>query len=640
MALTREEQEEMARLEAEIAQGGGMDMSRSVMNPNPLTLGERIYNASIDVLPELGGMAGGLLGATLTRTPAGMSGGQVLGQQAIRSMIGAGAGGATGEASKQAIEGTPSAVKFLRSGIEQALYDGVGNLIFSYGGKAFQLTKDQFKSLTNKEAPDNAVRAAQELLLQQKQGASLTPYQATGSAWEGFKESIARGSFTGKSVITRAEQNVQKALDSAKNNILDDISRDVYDGITAGRSFQAAIKDGDIALKQQVDPFYKALEKTAEDKIVVDTSTLKSFAQKELKEIEGLGGFGLDSKSKEIFKKISEIDPKINFYKAHRLLSELKKDLRDAQSALEPSSRVERILNESISTIQNRMDVAGNSLKGTALSFEGRLAQDGTQTLADQYRLYSKFYKEGISDLYSDTTARLLNKDPEKVGETVFQSGSVTAFQDVKRALGKAKELNPKLNVEDTINSIRRGYLETLLKEENLSKVLKSTTSPKVRRTFEEMLTGPQQERVKKLLTAAEKANKIPTSPGSLFFAAQQAQSTATVISLVGLAVSPSGFSTVAENPGWSSLIAGTIILGPRALAKAATDPKATNAILNLVRMKEKNIKLTGPVLLKTIQAFEQAKIQPADLTGETEKQGLTREEQAELERLEAELGQ
>jgi hypothetical protein len=643
MALTPEEQLELQELQKSL----GVDMSRSVMREDyrPPSLAEQLYQSTINVLPEMGGMAGGLLGAALTRSPTGATGGQLLGQQAIRSMVGAGVGGATGEATQQAITGRPSAASLLRSGVEQAVYDGFGNLIFTYGGKAYRFTKDQFKSVTNKDAPESAVRAAQELLLQQKQGATLTPYQATGNAVDALKESIARGSFTGKPLIIRAEQNVQKALDSAKNTILDDISKTVYDGVNAGKSFQTAIREGDMALKRKVEPFYSALDQRATgvfDPTAVDLGPLKTFAKNQQVKAERIAGFSTTG-AEDIFSRIDKLGNKLSFSDSHELLSSLKTQLRDLKAADQPATNAERILNNLIELTQNQMDKAGGALKGSAMTFDGRLPVDGTQTLADQYRLYSKFYKDSITDIYSDTTARLLNKDPEKVGEFVFSSGSVTPFQDVKKALRKAKELNPELNVTDTINSIRRGYLETLLKDENLSSVLRQIEkNPKVRRTFEEMLSTDQQKRVKTLLVAAERAKDIPTSPGALFFAAQQAQATASVLSVGALILSPEAQRIASENKGWATAFAGTILFGPRFLAKAATSGEATNAALKLINMQAKNIQLTGPVLLKTLQAFEKAGIQPEDITGTTDALGstLTQDEQEELNLLRQQLGQ
>jgi hypothetical protein len=646
MALTLEEQEELRQLEEEL--GGEVSSSIDPMMQNsvmveqiPKTLGQKIYESTVDVLPELGGMAGGTIGALLTKSPTGMTGGAAVGQQAIRSMIGAGVGGATAEAGKQAITGLPSATSLLRSGVEQALYDGVGNLVFTYGGKAFRLAKDQYKSITGKEPPDSAVVAAQELLSKQKEGATLTPFQATGSAWEGFKESVARGSFTGKSVFRRAEQNIDKAIQGAKVDILDDISRNVYDGIVAGKAIKESIKEGEIALKTQVRPFYRALERQGKA-IPVDVGPLQAFATRFADEPKALKNLTLAPKEAELLNNLSQLPKNISFSQAHDLLSSFKAQLREVSTDAAPDSRTVARLSQVVQALEKQMDVAGKALNGTALSFDGKIAADGVQTLSEQYKLYSQLYKSGMSDLYSDTVSRLLNKDPEKAGTSIFQNGNVTAFQDVKRALRKAKELNPKLNIDDTINSVRRGYVENLLKSDSFANLgEKITNDPAVRQTFREVLSQNQQKRVLTLINAAKRAQQLPGETAPLFLAAQQAQAVGSVLSVSALALSPDARSLAAKNPEWSLAFAGTLLLGPRFLAKAATSPGATNAALNLVNLQQRNIPLTGPVLAKTLQVFKDAGIQPADLTGETDVSAvLTDEEQQELMRLEQELGQ
>jgi hypothetical protein len=640
MALTSEEQKELDELNASLDDS----MQKSVMRSDyrPPSLGEQLYQSTVSALPELGGMAGGTIGALLTKSPTGATGGAALGQQAIRSMLGAGLGGATGEAGKQAITGRPSAVSLLRSGVEQALYDGAGTLVFTYGGKAFRLAKDQYKTITGKEPPDSAVVAAQELLSKQKEGATLTPFQATGDAWEGFKESIARGSFTGKSVFRRAEQNTEKAIQSAKVDILDDISRDVYDGIVAGKAIKEAIKEGETALKTQVRPFYRALERQGKS-IPVDVSPLQSFATRFADEPKALKNLTLAPKEAELLNNLSQLPKNISFSQAHDLLSSFKAQLREVSTDAAPDSRTVARLSQVVQSLEKQMDVAGKALNGTALSFDGKIAADGVKTLSEQYKLYSQMYKSGMSDLYSDTVSRLLNKDPEKVGASVFQSGNVTAFQDVKRALRKAKELNPQLNINDTINSVRRGYVENLLKSDNfVSLGEKITNDPAVRQTFKEILSQNQQKRVLTLINAAKRAQQLPGETAPLFFAAQQAQAVGSVLSIGALALSSDARSFAEKNPEWSLAFAGTLLLGPRFLAKAATNPEATNAVLKLINLQQRNIPMTGPVFLKTIQAFKDVGIQPADLTGDTEtpESTLTKEEEEELNLLKQQLVQ
>jgi len=212
MALTTQEQEELTRLESEL---GGSVMVRS---DRPRTITEELKQATIENLPAMGGMLGGVAGGLLTRSAPGAEYGSALGSAAIRSMIGAGLGGATGEAAKMGIEGITPSVRstlgILRGGIEQAAYDGIGNLVFSAGGRAFQITKDALSKRFAGTPPEDAVVAAQKLL--QSGDGTLTPFQATKDSWAGFKESLARGSFTGKPVFEKAAEKNVEAIATAK----------------------------------------------------------------------------------------------------------------------------------------------------------------------------------------------------------------------------------------------------------------------------------------------------------------------------------------------------------------------------------------------------------------------------------------
>lgn len=640
MALTLEEEKKLAELEKEFA--------GSVMSPNyqPPGFLRQFGQAAIQNLPELGGMVGGAVGLLGTRSPAGAELGSVLGSTAIRSMIGAGLGGATGEAGKQAITGRPSVTSLLRSGVEQALYDGTGNLIFTYGGKGYRLAKEQVSKLIGKEAPDSAVRAAQELLLQQNKGATLTQFQVDPTAMNSISEGLARSSFAGKSVFIKAERNLEAALKSAKTNVLDDISKNVYDAVSTGEQFAKAIELGDNTLKSLVKPFYQSLDQQGTG-ITVNVAPLSSEARGLVSNANRLNNLNLSASEIDILNRVADLPPSITFSDAHEILSSFKTRIRDLKVTSEPDSAAVAQLVRTSKAIEDAMNSSAAKLKGSAMTFEGRLAEDNVGTLLDQYRLYSNFYKDSITDLYSDTAARLLNKDPEFVGSTIFQNGSVTAFKETQRALARAKKLNPNLNVDDTLNGVRRGYLETLLKNEgslqNLSEKL--ANDPKLRATFNSVLDEGSRKRVETLLKAAELSKTTPDTVAPLFFQAQQAGAVIQGAQLLGaatLVLSDDAQKVVTENPVWSTVGISTILLGPRFLAKTATSPEATNVTLGILKKAQAGEPIGKNLMLKTLQAWEQSGILPVDLQGAVKEQapvGLTPAEEQRLKELEAEFG-
>ncbi len=647
MALTAQEQQELDRLEKEL---GGDSNYVSVLSPNyqAPSLGQQFKQATIETLPELGGMLGGALGAATTRSPAGGRVGGMLGQAAVRGTVGAGFGGAIGEAGKQAIQGTPDFLKVVTSGVEQATYDSLGNLVFSAGGKLYNVGKDRLMGLFGSNVPTDpniAAVLASDRLLKESGGFGLTPFQSTGGTMSGISESLARGSFTGKPVMLAAEKATDKAIQTAKTRVLDDITTNVYDSVATGQSFADSIAAGDVALKNTVRPYYQTL--TQRSTIPVDLVPLQNKANQLLNRADKSGGLTISAGEKNLLAQISEAPEKVDFGVAHEILSSFKTKLRDLQKTSEPDTALVAQTKSFVSSLEKQMDAAGTKLKGSALDFEGRLPEDTSKTLAEQYKFYSNLYRNSITDLYTDTTSKLLTKDPEFVGKNIFASGNVTAFEDFQKGLARAKQLDKSLNIDNTVNAVRRGYVENLLKSENsLDKLgAKLEGDEALRRTFETVLTKDQQSNVKRLLKAAELSSVRPTAEAPLFLAAQQAQAAGAVGSGLLLLLSPDAQKVAADNPGWSTLAAGTVLLGPRFIAKSITNPKATNAALALVKQQESGA-VTGPLFLKAIQAFEQAGITAQDFidsqseTKQSAPVGLTEAEKEELRKLEQELGQ
>lgn len=648
MALTAEEKQELDRLEKEL---GGNPNYVSVLSPDykEPSIGQQFKEATIESLPELGGMLGGAIGAFGGRSPTAARTGGMLGQAAVRGTIGAGIGGATGEAAKQAIQGSPDFLKLVESGVEQATYDAVGNLVFSAGGRLYNVGRDRLMGLFGNNVPADpnlAATLAADRLLKESGGFGLTPFQSTGGTISGISESIARGSFTGKPVIMAAEKATDKAIQTAKTKVLDNITTSIYDSVATGESFANAITAGDTALKNTVRPYYETLKQV--QSVPVDLVPLQNQANQILNRAEKAGGLTINATEQALLTRISEAPEKVDFSVAHDILSSFKTKLRDLKKSSEPDSALTAQMTSFVSSLEKQMDAVGNKLKGTAIDFEGRLPEDTSKTLSEQYKFYSNLYRTSINDLYTDTTAKLLAKDPEFVGKNIFASGNVTAFKEMQQSLSRAKQLNKELDVQSTIDSVRRGYVENLLKSENSLATLgqKIDSDETVRRTFKTVLTENQQNNVKRLLKAAELSSVKPPAEAPLFFAAQQAQAVGTLGGGALVLLNPDAQRVAADNPGWSAVAAGTMLFGPRFIAKAITDHKATNAALSLLKQQESGQAVTGPLFLKAIKAFDSAKITAQDLI-ETESTttnkaptGLTPAEQEELRKLEQELGQ
>jgi hypothetical protein len=233
--------------------------------------------------------------------------------------------------------------------------------------------------------------------------------------------------------------------------------------------------------------------------------------------------------------------------------------------------------------------------------------------LLAKYNETSTLYRESLNDLYSGTIQRLLKKDSEKVGDDIYTKGNVTAFQEVQQAVGRAKKLDPALNVQETLDGVRRGYLESVLKDFDSIGALKKTldTDKKFSRTFDTVLTGDQKTRVKALTNAAYYGSKQADNALPLFMVGQQAQAVTLAAGGAAYVFNPDVQNAVKDHPLSSMALVAGVTLGPRALAKVITNPDAVNALLGL----NKPISSLKPAqVLKIFNELSKAGITEQDL--------------------------
>ena len=145
------------------------------------------------------------------------------------------------------------------------------------------------------------------------------------------------------------------------------------------------------------------------------------------------------------------------------------------------------------------------------------------------------------------------------------------------------------------------------------------------------------------MLKAAKLSSVKPPAEAPLFLASQQAQAVTGLGSAALILLSPDAQRVAADNPYSTAFAAGAILLGPRFIAKAITNPEATNAALALLKQQQSGVPIGKNALLKTTEIFKRAGISVEDITQPTTPKapvGLTPEEQDELKRLEQELAQ
>jgi hypothetical protein len=478
-----------------------------------------------------------------------------------------------------------------------------GNLVFASLGKLYRVGKEALQDVPALQglfkagesiADFDAKKLAQEML--QKYGATLDKFQVTEGGAARTARGIAQSSFTARPLLEKSEKAVREAVDKEKNVLLDTITTEAYDAQKVGNSVSDIVAAGDTKLKEVTRPFYQALSK--DTGINVNFTPVKNYIETVVSEASRTKGKTLSPKELELINDIKVQDNTLDFGAAHDLLSSIKTRIRDAKNGVDPDSREIARLAQVEQQITQAMD-----------SSASKLAPD----LLKKYKETSTLYRESMDELYSGTVQRLLKKDAEKVGDDIYAKGNVTAFQEVQQAVARAKKLDPNLNVQETIDGVRRGYLESVLKDFDSIGALKKTldTDKKFARTFDTVLTGEQKTRVKALTNAAFYGSKQADNALPLFMVGQQAQAVTLAAGGAAYAFNPDVQNAVKDHPLSSmGLIAG-VTLGPRALAKVITNPDAVNALLQL----NKPIGSLKPAqVLKVFNELSKAGVTESDL--------------------------
>lgn len=526
----------------------------------------------VPYLPTIGGVAGGLL----TRRKEGAGLGVTIGRSLAGSSAGTVAGTGAQELSyeRTGTERDPLGQRLGENLVENAIFDVGGNLVFASLGKLYRVGKETLQDVpgigglfkAGEAIKDfDAKKLAQEML--QKYGATLDRFQIAEGGAARTGRGIAQSSFTARPILERSEQAVKEAVEKEKNLILDSVTTKAYDAQATGASVASIVEAGDAELKNLTRPFYQALSK--DTGVNVDFTPVKKYVDTVVADAARTKGRTLSKNEVKLIDDIKVQDNALDFGAAHDLLSSIKTRVRDARNAVEPDSREIARLTQLEQQITQAMDSSASKLAPELLT---------------KYKETSKLYRESLDDLYSGTIQRLLKKDSEKVGDDIYTKGNVTAFQEVQRAVARAKKLDPSLNVQETLDGVRRGYLESVLKDFDSIGSLKKTldTDRKFARTFDTVLTGEQKTRVKALTNAAFYGSKQADNALPLFLPAQQAQALTLAAGGIVYAFNPEVQNAVKDHPlGSMALVAG-VTLGPRAIAKAITSPNAVNALLSL----------------------------------------------------------
>ena len=526
----------------------------------------------VPYLPTIGGVAAGLL----TRRKEGVGLGVNIGRSLATTTGGTALGTVAQEGAYERgdVERDPFAQRLGENLVENAVLDVGGNLLFASLGKLYRVGKETLQDVPGIgglfKIGDNirdldAKKLAQEML--NKYGATLDKFQVVEGGAARTGRGIAQSSFTARPILEASEKAVKEAVEKEKNVILDSITTKAYDAQGTGYSVASIVEAGDTELKNLTRPFYQSLSK--DTGVAVDFTPVKNYVDTIVADAAKTKGRVLSPKEVKLIDDIKVQDKSLDFGAAHDLLSSIKTRIRDAKNGPEPDSREIARLIQVEQQITKAMDTSASKLNPELLA---------------KYKETSTLYRESLNDLYSGTIQRLLKKDAEKVGDDIYAKGNITAFQEVQRAVGRAKKLDPSLNVQETLDGVRRGYLESVLKDFDSIGGLKKTldTDAKFARTFNTVLTNEQKTSVKALTNAAFYGSRQAENALPLFMVGQQAQAVTLAAGVGVLAFNPDVQNAVKDNPLGSMFLVAGVTLGPRAIAKAIVNKDTVNALLGL----------------------------------------------------------
>lgn len=568
-------------------------------------------------LPEMLGLAGGIGGALLTRTPqgaaAGRTGAMALGQRFVPSLFGSTVGTTAGLALERAFQPV-SPERAAGALLENAAWDVGGNLTFMAAGKAMRIGKDALEALgiTKASTFNDAQAAAQKFL--SERGATLTRGQLTESPLDQFVETVSKGG-TGAGIYEQQQKAVGEAISKGVKDVQESLStspafkdallRDEPLNRAAGENFQALIDTARGSFKEAYRPFYQKLSQDLN--AYVDMRPIKAEAQKELDRLAKSKFAGAGADKKTVLEDILAQDDMVDFGVAHDLRSNFGAAARDKVEMGGKATALSAAYSKAESQINNAMDNAFSykrkELAGTPY----------TKKLVDEYRTTQSAYKEGMDGLYNQTISKGMETSPSKVGAYIFDLADTGKSTDLFKAITQADKYAAAQgkNANQIMGDFKYGFLEQALSTPE--KVKKFATSldddPEMKRSFYKLFKN-EATPLKEVLNAANVGLEGGQSEIAAFLRNKAAITTGQVgAGALGYLVLPADVKDkLADSLPEAALTAGAFIITPRLLAKAATNKEAISALAGLAKTQNKPA-FAGAAAAKLVDRFQKSGI-------------------------------
>jgi hypothetical protein len=644
MALKPEEQQELDELESRY---GTSVLDETKPKPDAL---QQFGRATVQALPEIGGLVGGAVATAATRSPLVGAEARAATTALLRGLAGTGAGAVTGTVAKQQVEALtgkqePLSKQYaeqLSNAMTEMALDAGGNVVFKLGGDLFKIAKDKLPKLglfSTKTTPDVDMKRQVQQLLEEEGLGGLTRFQVKPTPTSSVVESIGRASVTGKGVFESLEEANTAALKSKRDKILNEISPNIVDDVDAGASYKAAIQDAQSQLSLAANDAYQVITDAGKN-VSVNVGSIANQAKARLKEaadisVSGSPNVALSNSVVAKLREISDLKENITFSQAHQFRSDLNAQLRAVKAEFGANDPVVAVLTQNIKAIGDSMDSAASKLN---------------PRLKKAYDETSAFYRESITELFPETLAKLNNKTAERVGESIFAKGNVTEITDFYKSLERAKTINPNLDVNSVKSNLQRGYISGLIGAEGgdtaISSLLaleKNLKDKKFLRTFDTAVDNKEiKDNLILLVNAAKLSQQKPNNTFSLAISSAQANAAQ------GLLLLATGYASGSGELGvlGAAATAGGVLLTPRVLAKFATSKEGIKKLIAAEQSFGKVRSAAGNeakrLAIKTVglmnEAYRTAGVTEEDFmesSASSLAKPMTAEEQQELQMLE-----
>lgn len=624
-------------------------------------------------LPTTGGIVGGLMGAkylapTLGKLP-------VVGKY-LPSLAGSTAGTVAGTVAEQAVLGKSilsgeTAQKIAENAVENAVFDLGGNLVFSAGGKLFNVSKQQLEKTGFKKSvfdtPDaEARKAAQQWLTSGTvPGATLTKGQLTGDTATQMVEGALRVSPGASNVFSKQQKAVSDRLQEGVNNVFSTLQvspdfkqavQQIQAGIgtttvpmQVGNRFQEL---HDLALKNmksKYSPIYQRMESQG-DGLLVDMSALKKEAQTERDSIlkrEGANPTAAGQAKLDILNQIIAKPDSLPFSAAHELRSDLLASARDLTKEGTPATVSEAYYKKFAGKLRDNMDYVavltfGNEeekalarklgLKGGVDQLAGlRSGQyigsfkdldtmiptigrtDANVSNNDLLRAYwgaQDAYGSAMEGLYSGTMRAALKDAPSFVGDTLFSMKNPDNFKDFQRAMVEMSRYAPDQS-KTMLQEVQYGFLYKMFDSPNsIAEFAKNMENKTFKDNFNFLFRDAKmREQLNSIANAAKYGLEQEAGGTALRTRAITAGVGAAELGAAGLLYFTLPDSVKDKLDPTQLAISGTaLVLTPNLVAKAMTNPAAMSALAGLATAQKTPAKY-GAVAGKLVDQLNQSGI-------------------------------